>query len=46
MPLPEAIDYGLYGIFEARTGNLMTETLAGRYVYALTLDDVREWLTD
>ena len=41
-----ALDYGLYAIFDIRTGGTIHPALANYFVYCLTLDQVEEWLSD
>src|SRR6476646_4466974 len=41
---PDALDYGLYGLFDERTNFLINQPLIGRFVHSWTLDDVEAYL--
>ena len=43
---PNALDYGLYALLDQSTGGTVHEYFAERYMHALDLNDVRNWLTD
>ena len=42
---PDAIDYGRYAVFDIETGGTVHPMLADRYPHALTLEDVRAYLS-
>ena len=41
---PRALDFGLYCIINPEHGGTIHADLAGHTVYALTLEEAREWL--
>lgn len=41
---PQAMDYGLYALIDHQTNGAIHPALADRWVHALTLEDVEEWL--
>lgn len=41
---PNGMDFGLYALIDHRTGGLAHPALAERWVHALTLDEVEDWL--
>jgi hypothetical protein len=42
---PEALDYGLYALFDLRSGYAVNPALVNRFDHSWTLDDVEQFLT-
>lgn len=41
---PNAIDYGLYALADVQTGGTVAAPIAGRWIHAMTLDEVESYL--
>lgn len=42
---PEALDYGLYALFDLQSGGAVNPALIDRFAHSWTLDDVEQYLT-
>ena len=42
---PDAIDYGLFALFDVQTGGAVNPAIAQRWTHSWTLDEVEDWLS-